>query len=235
MRHWGIIVTAFYAIVVFVLLLPGGVILAVVPKTDVLSAWLDAYTIYAEVDFATAAVQIWPFLLIAGQLLLLFLSVDTSVRLFKPRRHILYSSVWTALATMLLVYFIIASLTAAFFGDKSADWFFIFSPWTLVWWFGLWAFWGVVFYLYYRRGFLTLQRAVSWLLKGSVLELLIAVPAHAIVRYREDCSAPFVTGFGIVTGIAIMLMCFGPGVLSLYKKRIEEIDARKRARQRNNC
>jgi hypothetical protein len=56
------------------------------------------------------------------------------------------------------------------------------------------------------------------LLRGSALELLVAVPCHVIVRRRDDCSAPVVTGFGIVTGIAIMLLSFGLSVLLLYQK-----------------
>jgi hypothetical protein len=66
-----------------------------------------------------------------------------------------------------------------------------------------------------------INRLISWLLKGSILELLVVVPCHIIVRRRHDCSAPMVTSFGIATGIAIMLLSFGPSVLFLYKKRLD--------------
>jgi hypothetical protein len=47
-----------------------------------------------------------------------------------------------------------------------------------------------------------------------------------IARRRGDCSAPAVTSFGIVTGIAVMLLAFGPSVLFLYKKRLDAYTAR---------
>lgn len=90
----------------------------------------------------------------------------------------------------------------------------------------LWLLWGVVFYRYARNSSDPVGKAVSWLLAGSVMELLVAVPCHVIVRRRHDCSAPTVTSFGIVTGIAIMLLSFGPSVLFLYKKRLDAYAAR---------
>ena len=42
-----------------------------------------------------------------------------------------------------------------------------------------------------------------------------------LVRRRHDCSAPAVTSFGIVTGVAIMLISFGPSVLFLYQRRLD--------------
>ena len=94
-------------------------------------------------------------------------------------------------------------------------------------WAAIWVLWGIVFYLYFRNSTQVTTRAVSWLLKGSVLELLIAVPAHVWVRRRGDCSAPLATSFGIVTGIAVMLLSFGPSVLLLYKRRLDAYEARR--------
>jgi hypothetical protein len=84
-----------------------------------------------------------------------------------------------------------------------------------------WLFWGIVFYFFLRNSSAVVNQIVSWLLRGSILELLVAVPCHVIVRRRHDCLAPIVTSFGIVTGIAIMLLSFGSSVLFLYKKRLD--------------
>ena len=90
----------------------------------------------------------------------------------------------------------------------------------------LWLLWAVVFFLYLRKASELVNRVLTWLLRGSVLELLIVVPSHVIVRRRGDCCAPAVTSLGIVTGIAIMLLSFGPGILLLYKKRLDAYKAR---------
>ncbi len=84
-----------------------------------------------------------------------------------------------------------------------------------------WLVWAVVFYRFARSDdpAALVKRTTRWLLRGSILELLVAVPSHIIVRNRGDCCAPAGTFLGIVTGIAIMLLCFGPGVFFLFVER----------------
>jgi len=79
----------------------------------------------------------------------------------------------------------------------------------------------LVFYLACRRGDAdaAVTQAVNWLLRGSVAELLVAVPTHVIVRRRDDCCAPAATFWGIVTGLSVLLLAFGPGVYFLFARR----------------
>jgi hypothetical protein len=62
-----------------------------------------------------------------------------------------------------------------------------------------------------------------WLIAGSVLELLVAVPAHVIVRRRNECCADIVTGIGICIGVGVAVISFGPSVLLLYHLRRKQI------------
>ena len=221
MRKWGIVISAFYAVIVIALLVPAGISLAGVkdPLGTVLSKdmieffgeWLGWVTVIA---------------LVAGQAILLFLSVDTSFKKLKPRAHIAVSVVVTSMLFALLAFAGICAAGAAAAGDKFLDRYWESAVQMFGIWAAIWVLWGIVFYLYFRNSTQVTTRAVSWLLKGSVLELLIAVPAHVWVRRRGDCSAPLATSFGIVTGIAVMLLSFGPSVLLLYKKRLDAYGAR---------
>jgi hypothetical protein len=186
---------------------------------------------YSYVTDAYANWIAWTFVavLAASQALLLFLKVDTTRKRLKPRSHILVSSALTAFFLALLTLAGGFSAWVAFKGDRGLD--FVDrlpggAVWILVAWAFLWLLWGILFYRLTRDSSDPITRAVSWLLRGSVLELLIAVPAHVVVRRRHDCSAPGATAFGITSGIAIMLMAFGPSVLLLYKKRMDAYSAR---------
>ena len=67
------------------------------------------------------------------------------------------------------------------------------------------------------------RRLTQWLVRGSILELLIAVPSHILVRRREDCCAPVATFWGMVTGLSIMLLAFGPGIFFLFVERMKRL------------
>ncbi len=64
------------------------------------------------------------------------------------------------------------------------------------------------------------------LLGGSLLELLIAVPCHIVVRRRPDCCAGIVTGMAICVGVAVMFISFGPSVFLLFYRRRKQISNR---------
>ena len=68
-----------------------------------------------------------------------------------------------------------------------------------------------------------MDRLTRWLLRGSILELLVAVPSHVVSRSRGDCCAPMGTFWGIVTGLSVMLLAFGPGVYFLFVARMTRL------------
>jgi len=225
MKKWGLLITLYYALVVMLLLMPMCALLFD-PSTRTLHGYFSL--IY---EFHTEWIAVIPVsVAVGGQILLLTLSADTAFRRNKPRAHILISIALIGLFLMLLGFGLVSSLLVGIRGDNLFDdmnahtqVYFAF----LVAWPVLWLVWATIFYAQTRNRENPFSRAVSWLIKGSVLELLVAVPCHIIERRRHDCSAPFVTSFGICSGIAIMLLAFGPSVLLLYRKRLAEYAARK--------
>ena len=87
-----------------------------------------------------------------------------------------------------------------------------------------WLVWGIVFYRSFSiedpQSFTS--SLTGWLLRGSILELLVAIPSHIISRHRDECCAPPLTLMGIATGLSIALMSFGPGVFFLFAQRIRD-------------
>jgi hypothetical protein len=90
----------------------------------------------------------------------------------------------------------------------------------------LWTIWGLFFYRLAQANEPqdAAARLIRWLMRGSILELLVAVPSHVLVRNRDTCCAPAVSFWGIATGLSVMLICYGPGVFFLFAQRF----ARKR-------
>lgn len=217
MRRWGIAVTTFYLLVVVVLVLPG--VYAITMK----SMLRGLPKFYADLSQEWLT-WLWVGILGGGQALLLFLSVDTSHRKLKPRRHVLISVATAAILIALLTQAAAYSLLGGVYGDGGPVWKSLLDgPGKVVaLLLALWLLWGLLFYFYANGTPIATTRILDWLMKGSILELLIAVPCHVIVRRRGDCSAPLLSGYGIATGLAIMLLSFGPSVLFLYQKRLEQ-------------
>ena len=85
----------------------------------------------------------------------------------------------------------------------------------------VWFAWVVFFgWLSYSVSPETLgSRIYQGLIVGSVLELLVAVPAHLIARKRPECCAGMASGYAIGVGVAIAIIVLGPGVFLLFFRR----------------
>ena len=92
-------------------------------------------------------------------------------------------------------------------------------PWGVL--LSLWALWTIVFYRSSRTVPATdvITQQCRYLLKGSILELLIAIPTHIVARARDYCCAGFYTFIGIAFGISVMIFSFGPGLFFLFAAR----------------
>ena len=89
----------------------------------------------------------------------------------------------------------------------------------------LWLMWAIIFYFFVKTDDPNslMKRCTRWLIRGSILELLIAIPSHIIVRNRDTCCAPFGSFWGITTGLSVMILAFGPGVFFLFAERVARL------------
>lgn len=84
-----------------------------------------------------------------------------------------------------------------------------------------WCIWSLIFLRLSRRVDAPnlVSRQCRSLFKGSVLELLIAVPTHVVARHRDYCCAGYLTFIGLTMGVSVMLFAFGPAVFFLFVER----------------
>ena len=200
--------------------------------------------------YASGLPWLWIAIIAAGPLVLLLVHVDTSKRETVPQRALGWSIAATALAAAVLTLAMLASLTVAILGDSfgggetsdavgyATGAFFTalaspnlspepgelalaLAPVPV-----FWLVWALIFHRFRARLLDRKTRPYRMLIKGSVAELLVAVPSHAIVSHREDCCAPVITGYGIATGLAILFMSFGPGVYFLFDEQMRKMRRR---------
>jgi len=197
-----------------------GVYLLLVAGLLLVPCWLAAIDTNSGDRPLVIAVAVVVCLLTICGLALLITPVRVARRRLMTRRSILIPIIASGLLFSGLVLGAGLALWALFWDDDDAGLWTIIAAASAVW-----IGWSVVFCLLARRDDpaslgMKLHR---WLIAGSVLELLVAVPSHIIVRRRNDCCAGFYTGTGICLGAAIALVSFGPSVLLLYYQRCKKI------------
>ena len=153
---------------------------------------------------ALAMIRHWAFwtwitVSVIGQIALLAVPVGVAERRPQARRHLLVPVITAAFLLAFLCVSAIGCVAVDIWKDDGFKMFNIFGDKD---WQGMAA-----FCLYVAScgsfgdsrftGFLKkdgtdvlIHRLMRWLLRGSILELLVAVPSHVIVRHRDDCCAP---------------------------------------------
>jgi hypothetical protein len=214
MKFWGLIV-AFLYVLILAILLPtvGAVLVGSYPNSS--DVWKGT------ISFWTEDPGIWRFLLVALVAEAALLTVPVNMMEKRPvtKRSIVPLVLATSFMMLVLVMGALTSLYEVFKLGNLNEWMGIFSVAVI------WIFWGLMF-ARWSKGMEPsrfIERQCRWLFRGSILELLIAVPSHIYVRQRTECCAGMFTAIGIGCGIAVMLFSFGPGVFFLFKERIERI------------
>jgi len=223
MRNWGTVVTGFYILIVAGLS-PFAIWLML--SIDQPIPWSGLAQAYSHWFGLT-----WIALLAGGPLVLLLVNADTARKRLRSRRHIAVSAAAAGLALSLLILAAVASIVVVLKGDDWGD----ADPWiVLATWPSAWLVWTVVFWRMGERLLDPATRIHRWLLRGSVLELLVVVPSYLIVRQRHECTAPEVTAFGVSTGLAIFLMSLGPGAWFLYRAGVRRLSPRLASESRDH-
>lgn len=160
--------------------------------------------------------------LVLIQLVLLLVPMDITRERPVKQRKVITSAIIGAIPMAVLAIFFFISIILMIYGEGYDGP--LASEWTVYPILGLsWLIWGIVFYKSYNaenpRAFTAC--ITRWLLRGSILEMLVAIPSHIISRQREECCAPPLTLLGIATGIAVALLSFGPGIIFLFAQRIK--------------
>jgi hypothetical protein len=211
MKRWALLVVVLYAIALTALAWP----LLIASFGTELFKW------GLEPDLSLW-VWIW---IVAGTLSLLqaaLLVVPVRVASRRPvsKRWIFWPILATVLATLLLGAGMSASVYETLYNTSWIDkteW----SRWAGVVVAAFWVIWAFIFGFYSGiagpQNFMA--RLTRSLIAGSIIELLVAIPAHVIARARGYCCAGFATGCGLAAGLAVALLAFGPAVFVLIVRR----------------
>ena len=242
MKRWAILTVVLYALALLLLTVP--ILLVAFADWGIIKMNIGLHEL-AQL-YSHWGYWLWLAVLVTGQILLLLVPIDLSETRLPARRKLKVPVIVSAFFLANLLFAGILSILCAIFKDDALK-VFSFTDWilghqsgnppsvdqtTFGIWTGIflivgicWLVWGLIFSRYAKADEPNAlsKRATRWLLRGSILELLVAVPSHVIVRRRDDCCAPIGTFWGIATGISVMLLCFGPGVFFLFVERCQKL------------
>lgn len=209
MNRWAWLVALLYVVVVALLTAPVLVV-SFLPKS------LNTLSDLAEIF---ASWQYW--LLLAAMFVSQYALLRVPVRV-ASRRPVTRGALWpTILAAGLMFGCLVAAGVCAVIefavSDVPGQGFVI----ALLLGMLSWAGWAAVFHRTARPADPSafVSRQTGALIKGSMLELLVAVPAHIVARHRDYCCAGIMTFIGLATGLSVMLFAFGPAVFLLFVQR----------------
>lgn len=241
MRRW-----AFYTVLIYV----AALLLLTFPVVYVSFAGKNFSIQQAAGFYFSWIYWLWLGVLVAGQILLLLVPIDISEKRLPSRRKLKVPVIIGGFLLGNLFLAGVVSLLCAIFRDDGLR---IFDAQHLLIWVAnalnhdpaqqlafpvgsptlsalwpllvSWFVWALIFGRAAKADSPDglIRRLLRWLLRGSILELLVAVPSHVIVRRRDDCCASAGTFWGIATGISVMLLCFGPGVFFLFAERFQRL------------
>jgi len=236
MKRWAILTILLYALALLLLTVP--VILIAFGNWGIHN---DPQTFKETVQiYAAWQYWLWLGILVAGQALLLLLPINIAERRLPARRKLKVPVIVSAFFLGCLCFAGILSILCAVFKDDGLNVFaFVDKIFTkdghmtdagstcsgIIITLTFWIIWAFIFHRFAKSDDpdALLKRGTRWLLRGSILELVVAVPSHVIARRRDDCCAPVGTFWGIATGISVMLLCFGPGVYFLFVERFQKL------------
>jgi len=134
------------------------------------------------------------------------------------KRNIWTTIIFTSLSLALLAAAVVCCICVTLIGDKR-------DPIVFLGTIGFvtsWIFWALVFRKHFEQSVnvrKTVHGCSRMLFAGSILEWIVALGSHMVVRWRGDCSSPVVTAVALSLGTAIAFLSFGPGLFYYFLER----------------
>jgi hypothetical protein len=231
MKRWALLVVGLYAFILADVLV-GALLIAFAPESfkGVSQVIPDLFSPSAnKTPYWIFAACVGGWVLLAGLAEAALLVVPVRVAGGRPvgRRHVF----WTLAAAIAMLLLLVAGMLITVGetlgnteGLKEGDgwwaWWLLALAMILLWtpWLFLFG-----FYVGNRDPQTMMSRLCKWLIAGSILELLIAIPAHTLARMRNYCCAGFGTFWGLAAGLTVMLFAFGPAVFVLFARRVKSL------------